>query len=379
LVRLDQNWSAGHFLSMSLQNASVIDLDLPLPRKVPDVLALGAYLKNTVTVMSGRRAYVSKAAGDLNSPTAIAAFEATVAALLAETGASPTVVAHDLHPDFYSSQFSETFGLPTLVVQHHHAHMAALAVEHDLQAPFLGLAFDGFGLGPNNQSWGGELLLLDGANYTRLGHLRPLPQPGGDIAAREPWRMGAAVLHELGRGREIAERYQDHRSAARLDEIMTKDINTPHTSSCGRLFDAACGVLGIRPVADFEGQAPMELEAMVTTPTVFDNGWALKEGELDLLALMEHLTHLPQENGANLFHGTLAAAALDWVEWASQQTGIKNVALGGGCFFNKVLCNLLAEGLAARGLKSFFPHKVSAGDPAISLGQAWVATLQEDN
>ena len=345
-----------------------------LARAYPDVLALGAFLKNTVCVISGDKAYVSAPLGDLDSPTAIDALEANVEALLAETGVSPRIVAHDLHPEFYSTRFAETLGLPTLAVQHHHAHAAALMAEHRLEEPVLALALDGFGLGPGNQSWGGELLLAEGAGYRRLGHLAHLPQPGGDAAAREPWRMAAAALYALGRGDEIAECFATQSHATMLAEMLARGVNSPETSSCGRLFDAAAGLVGLRPVAEFEGQAPMELEALAQAPEVMEGGWQIDDaGVLDTKPLLARLSELKPVAGANLFHGTLAAALADWVRRTADATGIGKVVMGGGCFFNAVLCRELARRLRDVGVRAYFPDVLSAGDPAISVGQALIA------
>lgn len=347
---------------------------IPLARAYPDVLALGAFLKNTVCVIRGDRAYVSEPLGDLDSPAAIGAFEANVDALLSETSAAPRRVAHDLHPEFHSTRFAETLGFPTLPVQHHHAHAAALMAEHRLEEPVLALTLDGFGLGPGNQAWGGELLSVDGAGYRRLGHLAHLPLPGGDAAAREPWRMAAAALLVLGRGEEISERFSKQPHAAMLAAILARGVRSPETSSCGRLFDAAAGLLGLRPVAEFEGQAPMELEALADAPEVMEGGWQIDTtGVLDTKPLLARLTEMNPVAGANLFHGTLAAAMVDWSRRAADASGIGKVVLGGGCFFNAVLSRELARGLAGAGLTAYFPDALSAGDPAISVGQALIA------
>ena len=363
-----------HAIARKASDESAVAVAVPLAREYPDVLALGAHLKNTVTVIRADKAYVSHVAGDLNTPDAIAAFEAAVDALLAETGARPLLVAHDLHPDFHSTRFAQTLGLPTLAVQHHHAHGAAVIAEHGLEGSVLALALDGFGLGPGNQSWGGELLAVDGAGYERLGHLAELAQPGGDAAAREPWRMAAAALYRLGRGDEIAARFAAHKHAAMIGGILERGLNSPPTSSCGRLFDAACGLLGVRPLAEFEGQAPMELEALADAPQVLEAGWRIDDaGVLDCLPLLAELATCDARQGANLFHGTLAAALCDWVGWAAARTGIAKVVLGGGCFFNKVLGRALARHLDVAGIAAHFPSALSPGDPAISLGQAVIA------
>jgi hydrogenase maturation protein HypF len=343
---------------------------------MPDVLAVGAFLKNTVCAIRGDRAFITPAIGNLDSPEAIADFERAALDLSRTLALAPVLVAHDLHPDFYSTRWAQSQSEKILAVQHHHAHIAAVAAEHGLREPVIGLALDGFGLGPGKQAWGGELLAVDGADYRRLGHLALIPQPGADLAARQPWRMAAAILHQLGRGAEIAKRYETQSGAAMLERIITRNVNCPVTSSAGRLFDAACGLLGIHLVADFEGQAPMALEALVTKPRMLDAGWTVSDtGVLDLLPLMESLIDRDAADGANLFHGTLIAAMLQWTEDAVAKSGIQKIALGGGCFFNKVLRQGLVEGLAAKGLTVFLPQAVSPGDPGVSLGQAWIAAL----
>ncbi len=353
---------------------TAIAATIALSRSGPPVLAVGAFLKNTICVTRGAEAFLSPVHGDLGTPDCIAAFEASVEAMVAELGVTPVGVAHDLHPDFHSSRFARMLDLPALAVQHHHAHAAAIAAEHGHDGPLLCLALDGFGLGPDHQAWGGELLAVDGATYGRLGHLAPLAQPGGDAASRQPWRMAAAALHRMGRGGEIATRFAAFPAAARLAQVLDKGLNCPPTSSAGRLFDAACGLLGIHPVAEFEGQAPMALEALATAPAVMDGGWRMEDGILDPTPLLARLAACADPIlGANLFHGTLVAALADWTAWAAEETGTGTVALGGGCFLNRVLTAGLTAALAARGLRALTATLVSPGDAGLSLGQAWIA------
>jgi hydrogenase maturation protein HypF len=355
-----------------------VALTIPLPRAVPPVLALGPFLKNTVCVTKDATAYLSPVHGDLRTPEAIKAFEDSVERLVEAVGVDPVRIAHDLHPDFHSTRYAQGLDLPLVPVQHHHAHAAALAAEHGLDAPVIGLSLDGFGLGPNNESWGGELLLAEGPRYHRLGHLALLPQPGGDTAAREPWRMAAAALHRMGRGGETAARFVDIPASGLIDRVLDQGFNCPATSSTGRLFDAACGLLGVHPVAEFEGQAPMALEALVTDPQALPGGWTLENGVLDLLPTLSRLTACGDAvEGANLFHGTLIEALAIWAEWAAEETGIRSVALGGGCFLNRVLREGLAQRLGQVGLRALTASKVSPGDAGLSLGQAWIAALTE--
>ncbi len=271
-----------------------------------------------------------------------------------------------------------TWDVPAIAVQHHHAHIAAVAAEHGIEGPILGLALDGVGLGSDGQAWGGELLRMEGGDFTRLGHLAPLPLPGGDRAAKEPWRMAAAALHRMGRGGEIARRFADQPLAGQLGQLLDKGINTPSTTSLGRWFDAAAGLLGIRPVMAYEGQAAMLLEGLAerrgaVAPLV--DGYILHaDGQLDLLPL---LTRLADESdavhGAALFHTTLAHALADWAERSARRQGLSTVALGGGCFLNHILSRKLGQLLTERGLTVLEARQVPPNDGGLSLGQAWVA------
>ncbi len=345
---------------------------ISLPCAVPTVLGLGAFLKATVTGMRAREARVSEVFGDLGTPQALAGHREAVEDMIAVFG-PPKLVAHDLHPDFASTRLAQGLGVPVLAVQHHHAHVAAVAAENGHAAPLIGLALDGFGLGPDNASWGGELLAVDGAAYRRLGHLAELAQPGGDAAAREPWRMGAAALHRLGRGGEIAERFAAQPLAPQLGQVIARGLNSPPTSSAGRWFDAACGLLGVHPVSRFEGEAPMALEAMVRAPRALAGGWTLTDGVLDFLPLLDALSRVDAAEGADLFHGTLIAGLAELAAWGAAETGLRTVGLSGGCFLNKVLTEGLTGELRARGLTPLRHRVLSPGDPCISFGQAWIA------
>ncbi|WP_137042938.1 carbamoyltransferase HypF [Pseudolabrys sp. FHR47] len=350
-----------------------------LVRSVPSVLAVGGLLKNTVTVTRGREAYVSQHIGDLDTAEGIRFFEQTISHLLSLLDVQPVAIAHDLHPDFASTRFAQAFGRPTIPVQHHHAHVAAIAAEHGIEAPVLGLVLDGFGRGSDGGAWGGELLLTDGARFTRLGHLAPMAMPGGDLAAREPWRMASAVLHGLGRGDEIATRFTGKSLAPHLAAMLAAG-GVPATTSAGRLFDAAAGLLGICDAQAYEGQAGMQLEALVRQPRTLQQGWCIDNGVLDLAVLMRMLATpgFDRMRGAELFHGTLAAALADWAAQAAGATGTSTVALGGGCFLNRVLTEATAQALRARGLQPLIARALPPNDGGLSLGQAWVAALTLD-
>ncbi len=345
-----------------------------LPRPMPTVIGMGAYLKASLCLIHGDQAQVSRTAGDMLTLEAVEDYHGLLAELLAKDPAL-ACAAHDLHPDFLSTVEAEALSCQTLPVQHHHAHTLATTWEHGVQAPVLGLSLDGFGLGPNNQSWGGELLRVDGLEFARLGHLSLLPQPGGDIAAREPWRMAAAALHVSGQGSKIATRYPDQPHAAMLAQMLDKGVNCPETSSCGRLFDAACGLLNILPVSEFEGQAPMALEALAVAPETLPGGWKIKDGILDFSPLLNRLPGMAARDGANLFHGTIAAGLTDWVLKAREQSSLDIVAFGGGCFLNRVMTGLLETALSEAGMTVLKPIQLSPGDAGLSFGQAIAAAL----
>jgi len=358
------------------------DTVIALPYAVPSALACGAWLKNTVCVTRGSEAHVSQLIGDLDSAEARQMLDATVARLCNSLDVQPEIVAHDLHPDFYSTQFAQNFaaqrGLPVIAVQHHHAHIAAVCAEHHIEEAVLGLALDGVGLGTDGTPWGGELLRVTGAEFERLGHLAPLRLPGGDRAAREPWRMAAALLFELGRGDEIAQRFPSQPAAATVATMLQRNLNCPITSSAGRLFDAAAGLLGVNEVQAFEAQAAILLQELAQRhgPVApLENGWHHAEhGALDFSPLLAALADCHDAVfGAALFHATFAAGLAEWLERAAHQHHIPQVLLGGGCFYNDILLRTLSDVLAARGLRVLTAQRMQPGDTAISLGQAWVA------
>jgi hydrogenase maturation protein HypF len=354
---------------------------IKLAAEGPSILATGAFLKNAVCVTRGGEAFLSQHVGDLDNAATCRALDETAAHLLRVLDVEPELVAHDLHPDFHSTRFAAAFararGIPAFGVQHHHAHIAAVAAEHGVGEPVLGLALDGVGLGTDGGAWGGELLTVRADAMTRLGHLRHLALPGGDRAAREPWRMAAAALHALGREDAIARRF-DQPGAAMLAQMLDRGVNCPPTSSAGRWFDAAAGLLGVRAVSAFEGQAPMLLEGLADrhgTVAPLAGGWTIDEyGVLDLLPLAGTLADMDDvPYGAALFHATLIAALAEWVSAAARRTGVRTVALGGGCFMNRILATGLRAALEQVGLAVLEARQAPPNDGGLTLGQAAVA------
>jgi len=347
----------------------------------PPVLAVGAYLKNTACATRGDEAFLSQHIGSLDNAATCVALEEAVDHLLDVLAIEPVAVAHDLHPDFHSTRFAARLagqrGIPLIGVQHHHAHIAAVMAEHRIEHPVLGIALDGVGLGDAGGAWGGELLLVDGGRSTRAGHLRELPLPGGDRAAREPWRLGAAVLHLLGRGDEIERRF-DRPGAPLVRQMLQQRLNTPLTSSMGRWFDAAAALLGVRERQSFEGQAPMLLEGLAsghgTVRPLADGFRVDADGTLDLLPLAQALLDARGAGyGAALFHATLIDALAAWAASAACRAGVGTIAFGGGCFLNAILSSGLRTRLAADGFDVIEARQAPANDGGLALGQAWVA------
>lgn len=357
---------------------------LTLSRTGPPVLAAGAWFKNATCAMRDDTALLCATVGDLDTRKACLAHEEAMTALADWLEEPPVAIACDLHPDFHSSRVAaeraHALGVPLIAVQHHHAHIAAVCAEHSLEVPVLGLALDGVGLGTDGKPWGGELLKVDGAQFERLGYFRPIAMPGGDVAAREPWRMAASVLHALDRRGEIALRFGDEPAAALLSTLIDRKINCPKTSSAGRLFDAAAGLLGLSRRMDFEAQAAIALEQAATEYIEID-GWPgaqdWRVGRYNILNLLPMMGALAEEPDAHLgaaqFHATLVEALATWTSRTAERMGLGTIVCGGGCFLNRLLSTGLRERLEAQGLAMWEAHQVSPGDAGLALGQAWIA------
>jgi hydrogenase maturation protein HypF len=351
---------------------------------------MGAYLKNRACLVDGAVVHWSALHGDLENPSARAAL-ATSAEDLAALATGPLhAVAHDLHPDFYSTQLASTWAerlqVPSAPVQHHHAHIAATAAEAGLQAAVLGIASDGYGMGHNGEAWGGELLQLhpakDGLRCERLGHLPALKAPGGDAAAREPWRMTTAALHQAGQGELALRHFASSVGQEKIPgvlQLLDKGSRCPPSSSAGRWFDAAAGALGLCPYQTHEAQAAMQLEALaqdwMSANPGFDHVFAsrhLYHWIVDLCAVASQARDA-QAQGAAQFHLGLAHWLAERAVALASDHQVTAVVLGGGCFANVLLRNTLTALLTNAGLAVHHPQHASCGDEGLALGQAWVA------
>jgi hydrogenase maturation protein HypF len=373
------------------------------------VLACGAWLKNTACLLDGRSAWMSPLHGDLGTPEARAQLLASVARLQLQASGPVEAVAHDLHPDFFSTrvaqQLAQELCVPSIAVQHHHAHIAQVQAQLAPRQAFLGWALDGVGLGADQSAWGGELLRVQGARTWRIGHLPSLLLPGGDVAAREPWRMAAAALHRLGLpadhtlGRTASAHLRtgtlaviQPASLKGLNNMMARGLNCPATTSAGRWFDAAAGLLGVCWWQTSEAQAAMALEQLAQqwlahNPAPALDAELIADG-LNLDVLMRRMVALTsgleadaeayramQARAAALFHVALGDALARAAISAAQVDAIDAIALSGGCFFNRVLRARMVDTLEQAGLRVHLPADRAFGDAGLALGQAWVAAL----
>jgi hydrogenase maturation protein HypF len=359
---------------------------IALPGEQPAVLAVGAELKNTVCLTRGDRAFLSPHLGDLQNMETLAAFTTSITQLKELLETTPTILAHDLHPDYLSTRYAlEQHGLPTVAVQHHHAHLASCLAENGYEQSAIGVIFDGLGYGADGTLWGGEFLIGDLRSFQRAGHFRPVPLPGGDLVARQPWRMALSHLREAC-GEELpalpcfASLPAGEFNLVR--QALEKGVNAPLASSCGRLFDAVAAILGVRSVASFEGQAAMELEMLADPAAARPYPFALKQEEgvlvFDPRPLVRALAEAVAAGEtvalcAGRFHVTLAEMVRQVCLVLRARRGLEVAALSGGVFQNALLTTLVRERLERAGFTVLTHSLVPPNDGGIALGQAVVA------
>ncbi|GAB3138623.1 carbamoyltransferase HypF [Amycolatopsis stemonae] len=326
------------------------------------LLGCGAELKNTFCLAKGHHAFVSHHIGDLENYETLKSFTEGIEHFKRLFAIDPVLVAHDLHPEYLSTKYALDLDIDLLGVQHHHAHIAACLADNGEDGPVLGVAFDGTGFGPDGTIWGGEFLLADLTSYRRLTHLKPVAMPGGTSAIRQPWRMAASYVDELGR-------------PAREDVVKLKrsGLNSPLTSSAGRLFDAAAALLGVRDTVNYEGQAAIELEQLADPGE--QAGYRARVDDVvhgeDLIAALLDDNATPAKRAAR-FHNGVAAAIVDTCDRLRDHS--TTVALSGGVFQNVLLLDRTVAGLERRGFRVLTHRNVPANDGGISFGQVAVAS-----
>jgi len=366
----------------------------PLPINLgfaaPTLLAVGGHLKNTVALSIGSQVVLSPHIGDLDSVLSVDVHQRAIADLVHFFSVAPEAVVCDLHPDYASTRHAEAlasgWSVPLVRVQHHHAHVAACMAEHRIEGPVLGFSWDGTGYGPDGTIWGGEVLECEGAGYRRVAHLRTFALPGGDRAIREPRRSAFGVLYEVfgdeagacaeelgltaSEGRERSESHL-------LLSLLKRSVQSPRTSSMGRLFDAVAALCGLPAAITFEGQAAMALEFAAEEEhedayplPVSDGTPAIIDWEpLVRAAASDRMAGAPRGRISARFHNALAGMTVA----VAQRWGGRRVVLSGGCFQNALLARRVRQRLLDAGCEVYTHHQVPPGDGGIALGQIAVA------
>jgi hydrogenase maturation protein HypF len=373
--------------------------DQPSPFEAPPLLAVGGHLKNVFALARGRFVYQSQHLGDLENLIGLDFFRESLDHLMRTFEIEPKVVVHDLHPGYLSTQWAREWaaerGLALITVQHHHAHVAGCMAEYGLMGEAIGLALDGTGYGADGRIWGGEVLLCRPGSFERFAHLDYVPMPGGEAAIREPWRMALAGLRAAGFDALSAETLAlvnaTEKEARVLARMMERGLNSPPTSSLGRLFDGVAAVVLGRAKVNYEAQAAIELEGVAVDEPDGQTGyameiaggnWAVREpsricaGRLWRELVEDLRSGVSRARIAARFHAGVADGFVRAAVLARTAAGMNRVALSGGCMHNRRLARLLRTKLEVEGFEVFQHRRVSPGDGGLSYGQIAVAVAR---
>ncbi len=373
--------STFHFLRRSRGYAPY---PVRLPFNVNPTIAVGGELKNTFCLARDGYAFLSHHIGDMENAETCESFEQGIKHLSHIFRVQPELVAYDLHPNYFTTHYAHKMDVPQIAVQHHHAHIASCMADNGLENKnVIGLSFDGTGYGTDGAIWGGEALLASYADFERFVHLEYLPLPGGDSAIRHPWRIAVGYAHALGL--DIADlpflQKTDRQAIAIVQQQVDKKLNSPLTSSMGRLFDAVASLSGVRSDVTYEAQAAIEMEVLSkpfiasadTYPYTID----------ETINVKELFTAILRDIRANeaigvigaKFHKTIAQISMDICKQAREQTSLNEVALSGGVWQNQILLDLVRDGLEKEGFVVYFHKQVPTNDGGLALGQAVIANV----
>ena len=350
-----------------------------------EILACGAELKNTFCMARGDQVFMSHHIGDLENLESFRSFEQGVEHFKRLFSLKPKVVVYDLHPSYFSTQYAMALSDEWIKigVQHHHAHIASCMADNSIDGQVIGVAMDGLGYGTDGRLWGGEFFVADFAQADRVARLEYTPMPGGTKAIREPWRMAAIQLHRaLGAeafdwSLDFAKRL-DRRAWATLSQMAERGINSPETSSMGRLFDAVASLIGVRDMARYEGQAAIELEMMADKSRedsyeFYYSNKIIKASPVICGVVTDLLRRVPKNVIAAKFHNAVAGLILEVGRRIRADKGLRRVVLSGGVFQNRLLLNRAVRLLESDDFQVFTHSRVPANDGGVSLGQAVVA------
>jgi hydrogenase maturation protein HypF len=359
-----------------------------LKRSLEPILACGAEWKDTICLTREGQAFLSQHIGDLENLETLNFFEMTIAHLKRILEIEPKIIAYDLHPDYLSTQYAlEQSSMIQIGIQHHHAHIVSAMAEHGLKGPVIGIALDGTGYGTDGQIWGGEVLVVEPHRFDRVGHFAYLPLPGGAAAIKKPWRMAVSALHEVFGDQFLKMDFAFLEDIPRdqlnvLIRMIKQGINSPLTSSCGRLFDSVAAIAGVRNHVAYEGQAAVELEAAAEgdMERVYPFEILEKDGLQQFLTAPVIRSVVRDVNeGCSIglisatFHNTLVALFVEVCKRVGAGRGLRRVVLSGGCFQNARLLVHLTEALDAEGFEVYSQAAVPSNDGGIALGQAVAA------
>jgi hydrogenase maturation protein HypF len=358
-----------------------------LKQALPPILACGAELKSTVCFTKGSQAFVSQHIGDLENLATYEFFQKTIDHMQRILAVRPEIIACDLHPDYLSTRWAdEQADIPKVRIQHHHAHIVSCMAEHRLEGNVIGLSCDGTGYGSDGLVWGGEALIASASGFERIAHLSEVPMPGSAAAIREPWRMAVSYLQDafgenLG-GLDLPFMREAGADKVKLmQEMIAKRINSPLTSSLGRLFDGVAAIAGLRSRVSYEGQAAMELEMAAQSETESfydyylegDGPWQMLPAPIVRAAVADVGRGCTVGLISARFHNTLIRLFGDLCGRIRAAHGLKRVVLSGGVFQNARLLTGLVPVLEARGFEVFSHRLVPTNDGGIALGQAVIA------
>jgi len=366
-----------------------------LSKKVGQVFAVGPEDKNTVCFTRDKYAFPSQHLGDLKNQESFKAYQEAIDRIIHVFQFKPELIACDLHPDYLSTVYAENMSqdkkLPLLKVQHHHAHIASCMAENNLDEEVIGVAFDGSGLGEDGNIWGGEFLISDIKDYKRVGYLKYKPMPGGEQVIHQPWRMAYSYLYSYF-GEEALNLnlpFTKRKKAKKLNlliQMIDKNINSPITSSCGRLFDAVASLIGLRDVVDFEGQAAMELESICQPKYKGNYSYnIIQKLKSEFIIDTENMfyqiiddleNNKGREEIATRFHNTVADIILSMCIKIRERYKINKVVLSGGVFQNSFLLNQTLNRLKKQNFAIFLHKKIPPNDACISLGQAVIGNTR---
>jgi hydrogenase maturation protein HypF len=389
------------------------------------VLAVGAHLKNTVALSVGNQVFISQHIGDLETEQAHRAFRRVIADFEKLYEVVPQIIAADLHPDYLSTKFAKEFGraelplgldaqqcVPTIIgVQHHVAHVLSCMAENEIAPPVLGVSWDGTGYGTDGTVWGGEFFLVTSESVERIAHLRPFRLPGGDKAVKEPRRSALGLLHELANCQDKFVLHMQHelvqafspKELATLKTMLAKKLNSPVTTSMGRLFDAVASLINLRQQIRFEGQAAMELEFALDGVET-DEAYPLPIADCRLpiestdraagassritdhasrvldwsMMVAEILSDVKEGVSVGIISARFHNALAECIVAVAKHAGQNRVVLSGGCFQNRYLTERAVRRLQAEGFRPYWHQRVPPNDGGIALGQVVAALRRKE-